>query len=82
MRKFKKLLPALFASAPVALFAEGASNTIDTTVASGAFSDMVDAVKGFITTCAPYVVALLGVALTITLIWVGWKWLKRGTGKA
>lgn len=56
--------------------------TIDTTVASNALQSLVTSVQTYISACAPYLVTLLGAALGITLIWVAWKWLKRGTNKA
>lgn len=77
----KAALMAAVALAGGSVFAEGAT-TIDTTAASGALTSMVEAVKGFITTSIPAIVGLLGVALGGTLIWVGWKWIRKGSSKA
>lgn len=88
MKKFLGKVKGLAVAGLVAVggglsaMAEGTGNTIDTTVASTALSDMVDAVKGYINTCIPYIVSLLGVALVVTLVWVAWKWIKKGSSKA
>lgn len=64
-----------------AVFAEGGT-AIDTTAATTALSDMSTAVKSFITSAIPYIVGILGVALSATLVWVAWKWIKKGSNKA
>lgn len=64
-----------------AVFAED-SNAIDTTAATTALTQMTTAVKGYITSAAPILAGLLGGCLLLALIWVAFKWAKKGTNKA
>ena len=80
---FKRFIPALAAFGLIgSAFAEGNSPAIDTTVASGALSDMVAAFQTYLTAALPYLVTLLGACLGVTLVWLAWKWIKKGTSKA
>lgn len=69
-------------AAPALAEGESNANAIDTTLATTALSDMSTAVQGYFTAAVPYLVSILGVALVVTLIWVAFKLIKRGTNKA
>lgn len=68
----------------VTAFADGesSSSTIDLTPATTALSNMSTAVQTWIGTATPYLVGILGAALAVTLVWVAWKFIKKGTSKA
>lgn len=61
---------------------ESSSSTIDLTAATTALSDMTNAVKDWIGAASPYLVAILGAALGISLIWTAWRFVKKGQAKA
>lgn len=67
--------------AVVPALAEGGNDAIDTTAASGALNQMTTAVGTYVTAATPYLITLLGSAVVITLIWVGWKLFRKGTNK-
>lgn len=58
------------------------SNNIDLSVATTQLNAMATAVQEWITTNAPVLVGILGAALVLTLIFLAYKWIKRGTSKA
>lgn len=80
--KAKALTALAVGTCGVTAFAEGESNAIDLTSATTALSDMTTAVKDWIGTATPYLVGILGAALAVTLVWVAWKFIKKGTSKA
>lgn len=79
-----KCVSALVGVLGFSAFAEGASAP-DLTAAVNALTTMKDAIvgqNGWITQAAPILALLLSGILVITLIWVSWKWVTRGTKKA
>lgn len=66
----------------VPAFAEGeTASQIDLTEATNALDSWKNAITGFIGDATPVVVSILGAALVIVAVWIGWKVLKRGASK-
>lgn len=61
--------------------AEDNANAIDITTATGALDTMKTAVTSYWTAAQPVLVAVIGIALVATLIWVGYKLLRKGANK-
>lgn len=78
--KNKLAISAAFA-APLATFAQesGGVSEPDMSVATTAFTSMANAVTGWVSAIAPYLAGFLGGCLVVTLIFVGYKWVTRGT---
>lgn len=54
---------------------------IDITAATGALDSMQTAVESYWTAAQPVVVAIIGIALVATLLWVGYKLIRKGSNK-
>lgn len=79
----KKFLPALLGVFGAgAAFAEDPAPTIDLSAATTQMTAMQTAVSGWISSNVGTLVALLGSVLVVTLIFVAFKWITRGTKKA
>lgn len=80
MKKF--LYSALaFASAPLAVFAEGQGDAIDVTKASQSIESMKTAITTWWDAAQPVILAIIGVALVATLIFLGYKLIRKGVNK-
>lgn len=83
-KKFKKfalgLAVALGLCAPAV--AQDASGSIDLTAATEQVTAMKTALVSWISTNAPTLVLILGAALVVTLIFVGYGWITRASKKA
>lgn len=60
---------------------EGSANAIDTSSATAALTQMQTAVTGYWEAAQPVVIAIIGIALVATLIWVGYKLIRKGSNK-
>lgn len=83
-KKFKKLAlgcaVALGLCAPA--LAQEATSSIDLSAATEQVTAMKTAIVSWISTNAPTLVLILGAALVITLIFVGYGWITRASKKA
>lgn len=62
-------------------FADGTTTTIAVTDATNALTSMQTAITTYWTSASPVVVAVAGIALVATLIWVGFKLIRKGANK-
>lgn len=92
IKAMKKYLSRWFAPAlafcaslvGVSAFAEngsGSTNTIDVELATDAIKEMQTAVSTYWTAAQPVVLSVLGIALVATLIWLGFKLIRKGSNK-
>lgn len=80
MKKILLGLPVL--GTAVSAFADGeASGAIDITAASGAIDSMKDAATSWWQAAQPVFLAVVGIALVATLIWCGYKLIRKAVGK-
>lgn len=83
MKKFlKRAAVAVATCSPALLFAEGTSEAIDLSPATAQITAMKTALTGFISDNVGTLAAILGSVLVVTLIWVGFKWIRKGANKA
>lgn len=76
-------LSALLVPAAVRAEGEGGANTIDTTAASNAVTNMKDAITDFMTgDLMDALLAVIGAAVVIWLLFLGWKLIRRGGKQA
>lgn len=68
--------------AVTAAHAEDAASTIDLSVATTQLTSMKNAVVTWIEGAAPILAALFGAFLVIVILWVVFKWVKRGVSKS
>lgn len=92
IKAMKKYLSRWFAPAlafcaslvGVSAFAEngsGSTNAIDVELATDAIEQMQTAVSTYWTAAQPVVLSVLGIALVATLIWLGFKLIRKGSNK-
>lgn len=92
IKAMKKYLSRWFAPAlafcaslvGVSAFAEngsGSTNAIDVELATDAIEEMQTAVSTYWTAAQPVVLSVLGIALVATLIWLGFKLIRKGSNK-
>lgn len=78
----KKFLPALLAVLGAGAAFAVDDPAIDLSAATTQMTAMTSAVSGWISSNVGALVALLGSVLVVTLIFVAYKWITRGTKKA
>lgn len=78
----KKIMASLGLLAPVAVFAEGTTPSMDTTTAASMISSASDGLTGLLTTVAPYITTLVLAGLAIWAALVIIKLVKRGFSRA
>lgn len=84
MKKIKnKLVAVATITSPLAIFAqESGGSAPDLSAATTAFQSMSSAVTGWVSTIAPYLASFLAGVLVISLVFVAFKWITRGTKRA
>lgn len=78
----KKIIALLGFSAPVVLFAEGTTPTMDTTAAASMVSAASDGLVSLLSTVAPYITTLVLTGLAIWAALVVIRLVKRGFSRA
>lgn len=66
---------------PAITFGQDASNGIDLTFATDLLDDLQTAIEDFLDAAKPFLLTALGIAVVVTLVWVGFKWFKKGVSK-
>lgn len=80
MKKFLLGLPVLGAAASALAEGEGGA-AIDVTAATTAITNMQTAAETWWDAAQPVFLAVVGVALVATLIWCGYKLIRKAVGK-
>lgn len=59
----------------------GSSNAIDISSATSGLTQLGDAVSSYWEAAQPIVLSVIGIALVATLLWVGYKLIRKGANK-
>lgn len=82
MKKFGYALGATLLGVPSLFAQDGGGNTsFDTTSAAGFMERASKTITDYWTAVESYVYTIVGVAVVVSLIWVGWKLFRKGTSK-
>lgn len=76
-----KFLALASAVLPFAVFAEGETQT-GSQIAQAQLSTLSTEVSSYVSAAAPVIAGVLGACLGITLLFVGWKLIKRAANRA
>lgn len=79
MKKFLFAIPMIGSVASA--FAEGQAGSIDVSAATTAITNMQTAATTWWAAAQPVFLAVVGVALVATLIWCGYKLIRKAVGK-
>lgn len=60
---------------------EGSSDAIDISSATSGLEQLGDAMSSYWETAQPIVLSVIGIALVATLLWVGYKLIRKGANK-